>query len=88
MSKDPKRRQVSLSLTPEEGQELDLSAVRTGHTATTFATLMFRVAFKEYKRVGWIEKFIDGVSQNDIKEEIRRQQAVLPPAEKKKKKAG
>lgn len=68
MTDFPKRRQIGLSLSIEEGEALSRAARATGHTPTSFATALFRYAFRKYEEVNSIERLLaDDLDQKPAK---------------------
>ncbi len=53
-----KRRQISLSLSLDEGDALNRAAQATGHTPTSLATALYRYAFRRYEEIGSIEQLL------------------------------
>jgi hypothetical protein len=59
------RKQVSLSLTPDEAEKLAAASRKTGHTPTTLASVLLRYALGEYERVGSLESLLTA-SRSDL----------------------
>lgn len=56
---NPKRQQVGLSLSPEEKHVLDLAASKSGHKPTSFATILYRFAFRQLQLGMTVQEMIE-----------------------------
>lgn len=56
---NPKRQQVGLSLSPEEKHALDLAASKSGHKPTSFATILYRFAFRQLQLGMSVQEMIE-----------------------------